>query len=519
MKPVNPVNALLIPDMIPEMTIRSGSCLGCMMEQKHSCASICDRLPNLFAMYPWLVDHNLDDDNKDSIFYTTRNPFSQFRCQIPAFLGKRIRGCFYGWVILSNHPHNDMWSLWNPVTSKIIRLPRLLSEGVNRAQSCCLSSPPDNHGSIFMLIVKNHTIVFCRLDCKRKRLKWVEMPYIKQMRSLVGSNAFLRSLASCDGKVYALNTGCCTEWFYVELGLREVGHVTKETVCGVGVFKLDMTNMRWEEMVDLKDASFFLDHAHGYSIQYSPAIASELGGHVHFFDRSGKVMNSYDLKNQTIALSFLPTTLFEHRLQGNHGEIKSQQEENSMVDEVDANCTRIEESMESCLLNIPFDVLKMIMDFCVGVEYLNFRATCKQCHLAAPMALNTSTFARLASNVIWQRLWSDGVRELLLVIMGEFGEAVEAFKLSDSIEWEKIESLGRHVIYIGGKTCLCIKAKTPVQANRIYFPFVHSGNRKMVFYSLETRRYHTSNLEQGFADFIGTKHHLDPHVWIEPSWL
>ncbi|KAL8204915.1 hypothetical protein R6Q57_010538 [Mikania cordata] len=56
-----------------------------------------------------------------------------------------------------------------------------------------------------------------------------------------------------------------------------------------------------------------------------------------------------------------------------------------MVDEVDANCTRIEESMESCLLNIPFDVLKMIMDFCVGVEYLNFRATCKQCHLAAPM--------------------------------------------------------------------------------------------------------------------------------------
>lgn len=25
------------------------------------------------------------------------------------------------------------------------------------------------------------------------------------------------------------------------------------------------------------------------------------------------------------------------------------------------------------------------MEFCVGVEYLNFRATCKQCHLAAPM--------------------------------------------------------------------------------------------------------------------------------------
>lgn len=43
------------------------------------------------------------------------------------------------------------------------------------------------------------------------------------------------------------------------------------------------------------------------------------------------------------------------------------------------------EIMESRLLNVPFDVLKTIMEFCVGVEYLNFRATCKQCQLAAPM--------------------------------------------------------------------------------------------------------------------------------------
>ncbi|KAJ0519836.1 hypothetical protein HanIR_Chr10g0452691 [Helianthus annuus] len=51
-------------------------------------------------------------------------------------------------------------------------------------------------------------------------------------------------------------------------------------------------------------------------------------------------------------------------------------------------------------------------------------------------------------------------QQLLLVIMSEFGESIEVFKLNGSTEWEKIESLGRHVIYIGGKACLCIEAKT-----------------------------------------------------------
>ncbi|MFS7891123.1 hypothetical protein Hanom_Chr00s000231g01629971 [Helianthus anomalus] len=55
-------------------------------------------------------------------------------------------------------------------------------------------------------------------------------------------------------------------------------------------------------------------------------------------------------------------------------------------------------------------------------------------------------------------------------LVSEFGESVEVFKLNGSTEWEKIESLGRHVIYIGGKACLCIEAKTTVTANKIYFP-------------------------------------------------
>ncbi|KAI3683817.1 hypothetical protein L1987_84332 [Smallanthus sonchifolius] len=159
--------------------------------------------------------------------------------------------------------------------------------------------------------------------------------------------------------------------------------------------------------------------------------------------------------------------------------------------------------MESRLLNIPFDVLKTVMECCVGVEYLNFRTTSKQCRLVAPMIhwsdireltdtpyLDSYCFSAppTSSDCMVVGITTFPEWHLLLVIVGEFGEPVEVFKLNDSTEWEKTESLGRHVIYIGDKTCLCIEAKTPVMANKIYFPRVHSENRKIVFYSLETRR-------------------------------
>nr|GFB34221.1 hypothetical protein [Tanacetum cinerariifolium] len=43
------------------------------------------------------------------------------------------------------------------------------------------------------------------------------------------------------------------------------------------------------------------------------------------------------------------------------------------------------EHKELQLLDLPMGVLDMIMEFCIGLEFLNFRATCKSCHLAAPV--------------------------------------------------------------------------------------------------------------------------------------
>ncbi|XP_076950004.1 uncharacterized protein LOC143622862 [Bidens hawaiensis] len=112
---------------------------------------------------------------------------------------------------------------------------------------------------------------------------------------------------------------------------------------------------------------------------------------------------------------------------------------------------------------------------------------------------------------------------LLLVQVHEYGESVEVYKLNQSSQdWEKIDGLGRCMIYICGATCICKEAKAPEMENKIYFPRLHSKNGKIVFYSLETCKFHTFNgrkfEEESFEGFLGTKYILNPHVWIEPSW-
>ncbi|XP_076915114.1 F-box/kelch-repeat protein At1g57790-like [Bidens hawaiensis] len=110
-------------------------------------------------------------------------------------------------------------------------------------------------------------------------------------------------------------------------------------------------------------------------------------------------------------------------------------------------------------------------------------------------------------------------QDLLLVTLDEFGESVELNRHAK--KWEKIHGLGKHMIYICDTTCLCMEARTPVMENKIYFAALHSKNGKIVFYSVETCRYHTfsgKSIVESLRDLFGTKQHLNPHVWIEPSY-
>ncbi|KAK9068533.1 hypothetical protein SSX86_012648 [Deinandra increscens subsp. villosa] len=722
------------------------------MDQKLQISSclVCDRLLPLVARFPWLQVAQSEEVGGDQILYNKNDRLSYYPCRIPVLTGRRIRGCFHGWVILSTHPENVMWLLWNPVTNKAIHLPPMVLENGHSESitDCCLPSPPDDIGSVLLLNRPEHcSFVFCRLDRKRKRLRWTEMAYDRQLKSMSGQDGFLRSLTCCNGKVYALHSSVlysnliqveivvkneevvitllpfvnapnmffngyftmepilkgCKELFYINVGVSE----TMRTFTDVWLFRLDMTSMIWEKLEDLNDAIYFVDLAHHCWFFYRPTISSEVGGYIHIFSQTDKVISSYNIIDNTVSLSSMPCLVSSN----NVPLWECRAEEEGTKDEIvtgDYELVDVSSTKNSPLVNIPIDVLKMIMELCLGVEYLNFRATCKRCQLAAPLIRwsNEASISRLQTyslaspwlvvfdrhrgiitftdpmfgdkyfkktpqefigdvrirysrhgwllvcnlsheplsvmlfnpftndirelphplmgnitNVCfsdpptsqdflvvgfipeektyiyiskintecWQRVlgffpvdtgeivprsisfptpcdrrvvyaleaggrldlyrWHDRDRFweviaeapqdcssaaqcflvkcdkhcFILVRMDEYGELVEVFKLNQTTqEWEKLECLGRHMIYICGATCLCMEAKTPEMENKIYFPRLHSKNGKIIFYSLETRRFHTFNgrkvEEESFRDFLGTKYILNPHAWIEPSW-
>ncbi|GKC68867.1 hypothetical protein Tco_1114750 [Tanacetum coccineum] len=113
-------------------------------------------------------------------------------------------------------------------------------------------------------------------------------------------------------------------------------------------------------------------------------------------------------------------------------------------------------------------------------------------------------------------------QHLLLVSVGEYGEHVEVFKCNESKqEWEKIHYVGKHVIFVCGTTCLCVEAKVPKMENKIFFPRLRAKNRKVVFYSLDTCKYHTfdgENIQEHEGGFFGTTYYLSRNAWIEPCW-
>ncbi|GJW73940.1 PAZ domain-containing protein [Tanacetum coccineum] len=684
-----------------------------------------------------LANAEEEEEDEVQIFYNVQSPFFHYRCRIPELLGKRIRGCFFGWVVLSNHPHNVMWSLWNPLTSKFIYLPPLIhkqqSDSDNKdgddddddddnIGSFCLSSPPDDAKSILLMTnFKKPNFLFCRLHPKRKKLRWTEMSYAKQVTRVTGGDDILDSLTCCNGKVYAfaqksshvvelsivvkdtqvainllpvlklpmpsLNecerlpfiVGTSTDLFSILIGFDMV----TSAIGYVYLFKLNLNSKTWEEMEDLNGTSFSLEIDGNF---YAPA-RSDSGGYIYILGEKRKIIHSYHVKDKTIALSSMPCLVRTshvcawtmpgcNRLLEGGDDIQEEDKNDKIVvsivksDEAEFNGTLD----ESHLLNLPFDVLMAIMEFSVGVEYMKFRASCKLCHLAAPIiqwsnhtaskrlqlvspwlmviGKDTITFidpmfgdkyfiktprelelidelkihcsrygwllmrkcddgplilfnpltgdtrklpkdpylesfgfsapptspgcmvVGFSSTSEWQvcihfvgqeSSWreftlkfcqddpyyyrfplfcgrdvytlcnekglevfkelvdEDYIHEsvvkeaptscctstphyflvkcdheykcnqhLLLLIVGEHGETVEVFiPNKDAGKWEKIDDIGKHMIYVGDRTSLCMEAKTREMENKIYFPRLRSG--KIVFFSLETCKFQTLN--------------------------
>ncbi|GKB53085.1 cation/H+ exchanger, CPA1 family protein [Tanacetum coccineum] len=446
--------------------------LGTSREQKQSSDgdSVCHQLPSLSPIYPWFVAQNLGDGEdcyRNQYFYTLSDPLTH--CQIPELLGRRIQGYYHGWVILSDHLQDVVWSLWNPVTSKMIHFPHLiLKDGDSKSiRECCLSAPPEDPSSVLLLTRTNQpTFVFLHLARKRKK-RWIEMSYATQLKKLTSEDGGrIGNLACCNGKIYALNTEYIFASFIIQLDMlfkdQEVlinlslfglfpspclfpyddvtifikGYCTElfciivcsseKTFEGVLLYKLDMTLLKsedieifkrvdmsdkswedeefndfismsmklWKKLKDLEEAIFFVDLGHDNLAYYRPGIASELGGYIHIRDRTYNYLYSFHLKTNTVSLSSMPllvlptskVSLWECRLEDDHEgtncalDIKQEEKEIAVRSVTDNE----NELSDWNLLNFPPAILEMIMEHCLCVEYMNFRATCKRCEVAAP---------------------------------------------------------------------------------------------------------------------------------------
>ncbi|XP_071737158.1 uncharacterized protein [Rutidosis leptorrhynchoides] len=506
------------------------------MEQKQLLdGPVYDQLPPLSSKYTWLVAQNLDveDGTQDQIFFTINDQI-HYRCRVRELLGRRIRGYFYGWVILSK---NVTWSLWNPVTCTIIHLPPLILRDKDYASigQCCLSSPPDDPDSILLLTrTTKPTFVFCRLKTSYgnklrdvemsygNKLKWIEMSYGEKLKKITDSDCLLHCPTVFNGKVYALSTGDYTYVIQVDIGEEEIEFLlfgttpctprlsrclkfitllkgsstelfyifvdfsddAKKTLGEVHLFKMTSTGCKelkdidrgsykmkrvmWKEMVELKDAEFFVDLACDNSVFYRHSIASELGGCIHIRDDTGKMIYSYHVEDRTIlssCMSFQAShlTLWDCSFEVDCEEAKcthNSKQETNKDDNVD----------ESRPDYLPFHILEMIMELCFGVEYMHFRATCQHFRLAAPLI-------QWSNKAAIRRLQTYSVISPWLMVVDKIREIVT---FTDPILGDKYRMKRSHMSILDEKI-LC---------SRFGWLVYYMVNSSLVFFNPFTREIH-----------------------------
>ncbi|OVA01299.1 Protein of unknown function DUF295 [Macleaya cordata] len=106
--------------------------------------------------------------------------------------------------------------------------------------------------------------------------------------------------------------------------------------------------------------------------------------------------------------------------------------------------------------------------------------------------------------------------KLLSVFVGHVGKWVRIFRLDFSkMVWVEVDSLGKHMLLISNITCLSAVAPHKRMENKIYFPRFH--NEGIMFYSLDTGRFHFLGSQRSAQDFYNIKEKLNC-CWIEPYW-
>ncbi|KAI3908744.1 hypothetical protein MKW98_029294 [Papaver atlanticum] len=107
--------------------------------------------------------------------------------------------------------------------------------------------------------------------------------------------------------------------------------------------------------------------------------------------------------------------------------------------------------------------------------------------------------------------------KLLLVSLGQGEKSVDIYRLDDSeMVWVKLNSLGKHALFISNTSSFSAVAPRSCMENKIYFSRLFG--ERILYYSLDTCRYHCVGSDQhSLQDFHNTKERLSC-AWIEPRW-
>lgn len=342
-----------------------------MEKQQHICCDssgpvVRDSPPPLSRGVPWLVNYHCYDLNVPQLFscQLPNSPAIQhqhYQCQIPQLRGRNIRGCFHGWVFLSEDPPLDYkWYLWNPATLELINLPPLEwedrvynNEGCDDISACCLSAPPSHPDAVVLLARESkYYIAYCLVHntntTNNNKTVWREKSLPKHLRK----KGFINQLVCTNGHVYAATiyqyvlqvniqkrhdgnnsiqsfylkvsllglqpfgsyesivsymTGYSKELFTVVEGYRDF---RGEKLQAIQLFKLNFSTLIWEEMKSSKDHVFLLIYGLPYTQISCPATTAQShpsGNFIHIIKCLDTFkLYSYNMEEKTISVSSLP---------------------------------------------------------------------------------------------------------------------------------------------------------------------------------------------------------------------
>ncbi|XP_026419674.1 uncharacterized protein LOC113315593 isoform X2 [Papaver somniferum] len=110
--------------------------------------------------------------------------------------------------------------------------------------------------------------------------------------------------------------------------------------------------------------------------------------------------------------------------------------------------------------------------------------------------------------------------ELLLVKLERYGTLFGIFRLDfNKMEWMRVESLGKHMLFVSYTSCISVVAPTSRMENKVYFPRLCLNGERVVFYSLETGTYSSFGSQHSATDFYDTEGWYANYTWIEPNWV